>query len=112
LDDPWSARGLTALALSGGLVPSPSAFIVLVSGLLTGRSLDAVVLVLAFGVGMAVTLTAVGIVTVRGAAMLSSRTPRVRLLRTVAAWTPALAGVAVAIGGCLYLATAVTSLAS
>jgi hypothetical protein len=44
--------------------------------------------------------------------MLSSRTPRVRLLRTVAAWTPALAGVAVAIGGCLYLATAVTSLAS
>ncbi|MGR6922003.1 hypothetical protein ACU635_47810 [[Actinomadura] parvosata] len=69
-----------------------SAFIVLVSGLLTGRSLGAVVLVLAFGAGMAVTLTAVGIMTVRG--------------------TPALAGVAVAIGGCLYLATAVAVLAS
>ncbi|MEO3868736.1 sulfite exporter TauE/SafE family protein [Nonomuraea sp. B12E4] len=110
--DPWSRRGLTALALSGGLVPSPSAFIVLVSGLLTGRAVDAVVLVLAFGLGMAVTLTAVGVVTVRGAALLSRRTPGLRLVRAAVAWTPALAGVAVTIGGCLYLATAVTALSA
>lgn len=36
LTDPWSRRGLVAIALSGGLLPSPSAFLVLVTGLLTG----------------------------------------------------------------------------
>jgi ABC-type nickel/cobalt efflux system permease component RcnA len=99
-----------ALALSGGLLPSPSAFIVLVSGLLTGRALDAVVLVLAFGVGMAATLTGVGVVTIRGSALLARRTRGRRLATAVAAWIPAVAGVAVAGGGCLYLVAAISVL--
>ena len=73
---PWSRRGLVALALSGGLLPSPSAFVVLMSGLLTGRAFDAVVLVAAFGVGMALTLTGVGIVTIRGFTLLAHGTHR------------------------------------
>ncbi|GAA1840762.1 nickel/cobalt transporter [Asanoa iriomotensis] len=105
--DPWSRRGLVALALSGGLLPSPSAFLLLVSGLLTGRSMDALILVLAFGVGMAVTLTAVGVVTVRGFGALAART---RKWSAVAAWTPAVAGVAVATAGFLYVAAAVSTL--
>ncbi|GAA2042688.1 high frequency lysogenization protein HflD [Streptomyces cheonanensis] len=108
---PWSRRGLTALAVSGGLLPSPSAFLVLVSGMLTGRSLNAVVLVLMFGVGMAVTLTAVGVLTVRGHALLSGRMGRTRFAGTIAGWTPAVAGAAVTAGGCLYLAAAVSVLA-
>jgi len=105
--DPWSRRGLVALALSGGLLPSPSAFLLLVSGLLTGRSVDALMLVMTFGVGMAVTLTAVGVVTVRGFGALASRT---RKWAAVAAWTPAVAGLAVAAGGCFYLVMAVATL--
>ncbi|GIF64570.1 hypothetical protein Ais01nite_26050 [Asanoa ishikariensis] len=105
--DPWSRQGLVALALSGGLLPSPSAFLLLVSGLLTGRSVDALILVLAFGVGMAVTLTAVGAITVGGFGALASRTKR---WSAIAAWTPAVAGVAVATAGCLYVAMAVSVL--
>ncbi|GIF72813.1 nickel/cobalt transporter [Asanoa siamensis] len=105
--DPWSRRGLVALALSGGLLPSPSAFLLLVSGLLTGRSVDALILVLSFGVGMAVTLTAVGVVTVRGFTALANRT---RKWSALAAWTPAIAGVAVATAGCLYVVAAVSTL--
>jgi nickel/cobalt exporter len=107
--DPWSRRGLVALALSGGLLPSPSAFLLLVSGLLTGRSVGALALVLAFGVGMAVTLTAVGVATVRGFGALVARTRR---WSAVAAWTPAVAGLAVATAGCLYVAAAVFTLAA
>ncbi|GAA4468180.1 nickel/cobalt transporter [Phytohabitans houttuyneae] len=106
-DDPWSRRGLVALGLSGGLLPSPSAFVVLVSGLLTGRALGAVVLVVAFGVGMAVTLTAVGVLSLRGWALLSGRTRK-----WSTAWIPALAGAGICFGGALYLAAAVSVLAA
>ncbi|TDC63333.1 nickel/cobalt transporter [Streptomyces hainanensis] len=109
---PWSRRGLTALAVSGGLLPSPSAFLVLVSGMLTGRSVNAVLLVLMFGVGMAVTLTGVGVLTVRGRALLAGRIRGARLAAAVASWTPTVAGAAVAAGGCLYLVAAVTTLAA
>ncbi|MFC6016743.1 nickel/cobalt transporter [Plantactinospora solaniradicis] len=108
--DPWSRRGLTVLAVSGGLLPSPSAFLVLVSGLLTGRAIDALLLVLAFGVGMAATLTAVGLVAIRGFALLSGGTRRWPIAATATAWTPAIAGVAVSLGGCLYLAAAISVL--
>ncbi|RGC66967.1 Nickel/cobalt efflux system RcnA [Micromonospora sp. MW-13] len=108
--DPWSRRGLVALGLSGGLLPSPSAFLVLVSGLLTGRALYAVLLVTAFGVGMAATLTAVGVLTVRGYAMLAGRAPRWSLAATAVAWTPLVAGIAVSAGGCLYLFVALSAL--
>jgi nickel/cobalt transporter (NicO) family protein len=106
-DDPWSRRGLVALGLSGGLLPSPSAFVVLVSGLLTGRALGAVVLVVAFGAGMAATLTGVGVLSLRGWSLLSGRT---RGWST--AWIPTLAGAGVCFGGALYLAAAVSTLAA
>ncbi|WP_433530424.1 sulfite exporter TauE/SafE family protein [Micromonospora sp. CA-263727] len=108
--DPWSRRGLVALGLSGGLLPSPSAFLILVSGLLTGRSVGAVVIVLAFGAGMALTLTGVGVLTIRGHAMLAGRTRKWALASSVSAWTPAIAGAAVCLGGCLYVAAAVSTL--
>jgi nickel/cobalt exporter len=106
-EDPWSRRGLVALGLFGGLLPSPSAFVVLVSGLLTGRALGAVVLVVAFGVGMAATLTAVGVLSLRGWALLSGRTRK-----WSTAWIPALAGAGVCLGGAFYLAAAVSVLAA
>lgn len=105
--DPWSRRGLVALGLSGGLLPSPSAFVVLVSGLLTGRALGAVVLVVVFGAGMAVTLTAVGVLSLRGWSLLSGRTRK-----WSTAWMPGLAGAGVCLGGVFYLAAAVSVLAA
>ncbi|WP_327048351.1 hypothetical protein OG320_11025 [Microbispora sp. NBC_01189] len=77
------------------------------SGLLTGRALDAVVLVLTFGVGMAVTLTAVGVVTIHGHGLLTRRIKGRAAASVVAAWTPVAAGVAVSLAGCLYLAAGV-----
>ncbi|MFD8964808.1 nickel/cobalt transporter [Streptomyces sp. NPDC059568] len=112
LTDPWSRRGLAALALSGGLLPSPSAFLVLVSGLLTGRALGAVALVIVFGIGMAVTLTGVGVMTIRGFAFLEKRLRGRTAAARLAAWTPVVAGVTVATGGCLYLLAAVSALST
>ncbi|MEU5553736.1 MULTISPECIES: sulfite exporter TauE/SafE family protein [unclassified Micromonospora] len=110
--DPWSRRGLIALGLSGGLLPSPSAFLILVSGLLTGRSVGAVVIVLGFGAGMALTLTGVGVLTIRGQALIAGRAGRGALMAGLAAWMPAIAGAAVCLGGCLYVAAAVSALAA
>ena len=48
------------MGLAGGLVPSPSALIVLLGAIGLGRTVFGVALVLVYGIGMAVTLTTVG----------------------------------------------------
>jgi nickel/cobalt transporter (NicO) family protein len=58
---PLGRRGLVALGLARGLVPSPSAVVVLLGGIALGRAWFGVALVLAYGVGMAATLTGVGL---------------------------------------------------
>jgi nickel/cobalt exporter len=58
---PLGRRGLVALGLAGGLVPSPSAVVVLLGGIALGRAWLGVALVLAYGLGMAATLTGVGL---------------------------------------------------
>jgi nickel/cobalt transporter (NicO) family protein len=102
------SRGmLWALATSGGLLPSPSAFLVLVSGLLTGRVLYAASLVLAFAAGMAITLGVVGVATLRGRDLLVRRGVDGSL---AAAWhrrLPVIGAVGVLGGGFVYLALAV-----
>ncbi|HYN74572.1 MAG TPA: nickel transporter [Candidatus Limnocylindria bacterium] len=61
-----------ALGLAGGLVPSPSAVVVLLAGFALGRSWFALLLVIAYGLGMALTLCLTGLLLVR-AGGLSSR---------------------------------------
>lgn len=58
-------RGLIGMGIAGGLVPSPSALVVLMGSIALGRTVFGVVLVLAYGFGMAATLTAVGLLLVR-----------------------------------------------
>jgi ABC-type nickel/cobalt efflux system permease component RcnA len=48
------------MGIAGGLVPSPSALVVLLGAIALGRTVFGVLLVLAYGVGMAATLTTVG----------------------------------------------------
>lgn len=53
---PPTTRGLVALGLAGGMVPSASALIVLLAAVSTGRLAFGLALIVAFGVGMALVL--------------------------------------------------------
>ncbi|MEO5678202.1 MAG: hypothetical protein ABIS47_00875, partial [Acidimicrobiales bacterium] len=70
---PLSRRGLVLLATSGGLLPSPSAVLVVVAGFAAGRVALGLSLVLAFSIGLAATLSAVGIALVLGRRVLERR---------------------------------------
>jgi ABC-type nickel/cobalt efflux system permease component RcnA len=61
----FSRRGLIGLGAAGGLVPSPSALLVLLATIALGRTAFGVVLVLAYGVGMAGALTVAGLLLVK-----------------------------------------------
>ncbi|MFF4763756.1 hypothetical protein [Streptomyces sp. NPDC001292] len=94
-------RGILLLGTSGGLLPSPSAFLVLLTGLLTGRVGTAIAMVAAFGVGMALTLTGVGLAVLRGRSAFLARATTSPALRTWSNRVPILAAWAVVIGGSL-----------
>jgi nickel/cobalt exporter len=79
--------GLVGMGIAGGLVPSPSALIVLLGAVGLGRTAFGVLLVVAYGVGMAATLTAAGLLLVRVRDRWTSR-PR-RTLARLSALAPA-----------------------
>jgi nickel/cobalt transporter (NicO) family protein len=58
-------RSLIAMGLAGGMVPSPSALVVLLGAIALGRAWFGLVLVVAYGLGMAATLTGAGLMLVR-----------------------------------------------
>ncbi|MEV1022669.1 sulfite exporter TauE/SafE family protein [Streptomyces sp. NPDC050264] len=68
-----SLRGALFLGFAGGLVPSPSAVVVLVGAAALGQAWFGVLLVVAYGAGLAVTLTAAGFVVVRAGAFAARR---------------------------------------
>ena len=68
-----SRRGLVAIALSGGLLPSPSALVVLLGSIALGRVAFGLTLVAAFSVGLAGALTLVGIAVLRARAYATRR---------------------------------------
>lgn len=61
----YSRTALVAMGVAGGLVPSPTALVVLFSAVALGRTWFGAVLVLCYGAGMAATLIAAGLVLVR-----------------------------------------------
>lgn len=60
-----SWRGLAAIAISGGLLPSPSALVVLLGAVAIDRVAFGVALVAAFSVGLAGALTIVGLLVIK-----------------------------------------------
>jgi nickel/cobalt transporter (NicO) family protein len=72
---PLSRRGLGALALAGGLLPSPTAVVVLLAASSLGRLGLGVAMVIAFGVGLAASLSTVGVVAVSAGRFLGRRAP-------------------------------------
>ncbi|MGH8886243.1 MAG: nickel/cobalt transporter [Egibacteraceae bacterium] len=68
-----SWRSLVAPGLAGGIVPSPSALLVLLGGIALGRAWFGVVLVLAYGLGLAGALVGTGWLLVRARDRLERR---------------------------------------
>ena len=98
---PITWRSLALLGLAGGIVPSTNALLLLLAAIAGGRPAWGLVLVIAFGVGMAVVLGGVGLVLVRArglAAKSGSGLVGVQLGRLVA-MAPAIgAGTVLALG--------------
>ncbi|MFD5142301.1 sulfite exporter TauE/SafE family protein [Streptomyces sp. NPDC058401] len=67
----WS---LLAVGVAGGLVPSPSALVVLLGAVALGRTAFGILLVIGYGIGMAATLTLAGLLLVRLRDRISART--------------------------------------
>lgn len=102
---PLSRRGLVLLGASGGLLPSPSAFLVLATALFTGQLAYGLALVAAFSVGLAAALSLIGLAVLRGRDVV---TPR--LGRRVARAVPVASAVAVLLGGLWLTAAAALAL--
>jgi nickel/cobalt transporter (NicO) family protein len=107
---PWSWAGLFGIASAGALIPSPAAFLLLVSGLLTGRAAFAVVMVACFGVGLAATVLAVGLTVIAGRDWLGRRAKAHGPLARLGAWAPLVGAAAVVCGGFALSAGAVAAL--
>ncbi len=107
-----SWRGLVALGLAGGMVPSPSALVVLLGAIALGRAWFGVALVVGYGAGMAAVLTAAGLLLVRFRAALDRRAPTGGRGRFAAAARvlPLLTSALVLIGGAVLSLRAVTQL--
>ena len=72
-------RGLVAMGITGGLLPCPSALIVLLSAIALHRLAYGIVLVIAFSIGLAGVLTGIGVAIARGVPMLGRLPGRSRL---------------------------------
>ncbi len=102
--------GLLLLGISGGLVPSPSAFFVLVTGLFVGRAGFSLLLVITFGVGMALVLFAVGLLALTGTNVVTRAAESRTALRLATRVAPLLAAGSVTLLGGLITVLAARSL--
>lgn len=96
-----SRTGLIGMGIAGGLVPSPSALVVLLGAVALGRTAFGVLLVVGYGLGMAVTLTLAGLLLVRLRDRFEARADKYARLRARFA---RLAGIGPAASAALVLA--------
>ncbi len=102
LTDAVTWRNLLALGVSGGLLPCPSALIVLLSAVALGRVGFGLVLIVVFSVGLASVLTGIGLLVVfagRLLARLPGRSRHAPLLRVV----PALSALLITVVGAGFI---------
>jgi nickel/cobalt exporter len=91
---PLSRRGLAAIAVSGGILPSPAALLVLLSAVALHRVAFGLSLIAAFSVGLAAALVAVGVLAIRAREVLTER-----FHGRVARWVPLVSAGAIAVVG-------------
>ena len=84
-------RGVLAVGFAGGMVPSPSALVLLIGGIALHRTWFAVLLVVVYGLGMALALTGTGLA-LRHARTVMDRRLQQRTMPRRGAWLGRLAG--------------------
>jgi ABC-type nickel/cobalt efflux system permease component RcnA len=109
---PVGWRSLVTLGLAGGLVPAPSALLVLLAAAALGRAWMGIALVVAYGLGMAATLTGTGLALVHLRASLDhgSRGRHAAALHRVGRLLPLTTAAVVLAVGLLLAARAATQL--
>jgi nickel/cobalt transporter (NicO) family protein len=99
-------RALIAMGISAGLIPCPSALVVLLGAIAQHQIALGLLLICAFSAGLAATLTALGLLVVHAGRL----TSRVRTNGRVLAVLPALSSVAIVAVGLVLTAQAVPKL--
>ncbi len=82
-------RGLAAIGIAGGMIPSTAALILLLGAVAAGQPAYGIALAAAFGVGMAAVLSGIGFALVRGRdrmGRLAARVPRLERLQGLLPW--------------------------
>jgi nickel/cobalt exporter len=105
-NDDVSWRSLLALGVSGGLVPCPSALVILLAAVALNRTGYGLLLVLAFSAGLAVTLTLVGLAFLYARRRLPSGVVGARWIR----WLPIASAAAIVGVGALLCYAAFTTI--
>jgi ABC-type nickel/cobalt efflux system permease component RcnA len=88
-------RGLLAVGISGGALPCPSALVVLLAAISLHRVAFGLVLIVAFSLGLALTITGIGLVAVLARSAFSRRSFDGLALRLI----PALSAVVIVVAG-------------
>ena len=105
VDRPLSRRGLLAIAFAGGILPSPSALVVLLGSASVGRTALGLALIAAFSLGLAASLVGVGALAIRAGRVARRRFPDrvMRLSPVISAAAIAVIGVVLTARGLLTL---------
>jgi ABC-type nickel/cobalt efflux system permease component RcnA len=75
-------RGLVMLGISGGILPCPTALVVMLGAIALDRTAYGLALILAFGIGLATVLTAIGLLLVYMKRLVDTATDRFAPLRS------------------------------
>jgi nickel/cobalt transporter (NicO) family protein len=110
-DAPITLRSLVGLGISGGIVPCPSALVVLIAAISQHRVGLGMVLILAFSLGLAATLAAVGIAVIYGGRVVARLRPERRLFGSrFAGALPAISASVIVVAGMLITLRAMPGL--
>jgi nickel/cobalt transporter (NicO) family protein len=108
---PIKMRELMGLGVSGGIVPCPSALVVLIAAISQHRLGFGMILIVAFSLGLAATLTAVGLAVIYGGRLVARLRPERRIFGSrVAGALPAISASVIVVAGALITIRAVPGL--
>jgi ABC-type nickel/cobalt efflux system permease component RcnA len=96
---PLKTRSLALIGMAGGLVPTPSALVVLLGATALGRAWFGVLLVGIYGIGMAATLLAAGVLLVKIQGWLERQYAQARWLDVGMRLLPIVTSLALILGG-------------
>jgi ABC-type nickel/cobalt efflux system permease component RcnA len=110
IPDRLTWRGLIAMGASAGLIPCPSALVVLLAAIAQHRVALGLLLILAFSLGLAATLSVLGLLVVHAGRVAGRATARVAALGPVVTALPAVSALVIVGAGVLLTARAVPTL--